>query len=63
MPNVQSNLQETSMTRPTYLLRFRDAQQQAQIQAEAERAGMSLNEYILRKIEGPKLDISRRKIS
>ncbi len=40
--------------RPTIQFRFR---------TEAhKRAGMSLNEYILRKIEGPRLDLSKRKI-
>lgn len=54
MPNVN---------RPTYLLRFRDKIQRDMVLAYAKRAGVSLNEYILRKVEGPKLDISRRKIS
>lgn len=48
--------------RPTYMLRFRDEAQKEQVEAEARRAEVSLNEYILRKVEGPKLDISRRKV-
>jgi len=48
--------------RPTIQFRFRTELQKQQVAEEAKRAGVSLNEYILRKIEGPKLDISRRKI-
>jgi len=48
--------------RPPFVLRFRDEKQFEQVQQEAERAEISLNEYILRKIEGPKLDISRRQV-
>jgi predicted HicB family RNase H-like nuclease len=48
--------------RPTIQFRFRDEPQKQRFAEEAKRAGVSLNEYILRKLEGPKLDISRRKI-
>jgi len=50
-------------SRPQIQLRFRDAAQHERIRKEAEVAGVSLNEYILRKLESPKLDISRRKVS
>ncbi len=48
--------------RPPFVLRFRDEAQFERVQEEAARAEISLNEYILRKIEGPKLDISRRQV-
>ncbi len=47
--------------RPVIQFRFRDEEQWEKCKAEAERAGLSLNEYICRRLEGPKLDISRRK--
>jgi len=43
-------------------MRFRTAEQYAQVKELAKIAGISLNEYILRKLEGPKLDISRRQV-
>ncbi len=49
--------------RPQIQLRFRDQAQHERLKDEAEAAGMSLNEYILRKLEGQKLDLSRRKVS
>ena len=49
--------------RPTFLLRFRDAEQFERLKAEAVRSKVSLNEYLLARVESPKLDISRRKVS
>lgn len=49
--------------RPQTQLRYRDREQLERLRKEAEVAGVSLNEYILRKLEGPSLDLSRRKVS
>lgn len=49
--------------RPQIQLRFRDDKQHELIRELARAAGVSLNEYILRKLEGPALDISKRKVS
>ncbi len=48
--------------RPVFPLRFRDVAQKEKFEQEAKVAGVALNEYILRKLEGPKLDISRRQV-
>lgn len=48
--------------RPQIQLRFRDEAQHERFREAAERAGVSLNEWILRKLEGPKLDLSRRQV-
>jgi predicted HicB family RNase H-like nuclease len=63
-PEVQKERSSEDMSqRPQIQLRFRDQAQHERIRKEAEVAGVSLNEYILRKLESPKLDLSRRKVS
>jgi predicted HicB family RNase H-like nuclease len=49
--------------RPQIQLRFRDDAQHERFRVEAERAGVSLNEWILRKLETSAVDVSKRKVS